>query len=231
MSERRALAIGEVVDLLREEFPDVTISKLRFLESQGLIRPGRSSSGYRHFRAPDVERIRYVLRQQRDHFLPLKVIKAKLSAWEQGEEPTVSSPAGPLPEVYFASGAAHMSAEELARSAGVPLDLIHRLVEHRVLERRRGAAGEGEFGEDDAAVARAAQRLVARGLEVRHVKSLCLASHREVDLLSQLAGPLLRHRTPAGRRQAAELLADCAHAARDLQDSVVRSRLRGLLEG
>lgn len=231
MSERRALAIGEVIDLLREEFPDASISKLRFLESQGLIRPGRSSAGYRQFRASDVERLRYILRQQRDHFLPLKVIKAKLSAWERGEEPTVSPAAGPLPEAYFAGGRVRMPAEELARAAGVPLDLVHRLVEHGVLDRRRATGGELHFGEDDAAVARAAQRLVSRGLEPRHVKSLCLASHREVDLLSQLAGPLLRHRTPAGRRQAAELLADCAQAARELQDSVVRARLRELLEG
>ena len=142
----------------------------------------------------------------------------------------MSPAAGPLPEVYFAGGPTRMSPEELARAAGVPLDLVQRLVEHRVLERRRGPAGEAQFGEDDAAVARAAQRLVARGLEPRHVKSLCLASHREVDLLSQLAGPLLRHKTPAGRRQAAEVLADCAQAARELQEAVVRSRLRDLLE-
>ncbi len=231
MSERRALAIGEVIDLLIEEFPDVSISKLRFLESQGLIRPTRSPSGYRQFRAPDVERIRYILRQQRDHFLPLKVIKAKLSAWEHGEEPTVSPAAGPLPEAYFSGSKVRLSAEDLARAAGVPLELVNRLVEHGVLDRRRGKDGEAEFGDDDTAVARAAQRLVARGLEPRHVKSLCLASHREVDLLSQLAGPLLRHRTPAGRRQAAEVLADCAQAARDLQDGVVRTRLRELLEG
>ena len=231
MSERRALAIGEVIDLLQEEFPEVSISKLRFLETQGLIRPVRSSSGYRQFRAPDVERIRYILRQQRDHFLPLKVIKSKLAAWERGEEPTVSPAAGPLPEAYFAGGKVRMSAEELARAAGVPLDLVQRLVEHGVLDRRQGPGGDLQFGEDEAAVARASQRLVSRGLEPRHVKSLCLASHREVDLLSQLAGPLLRHRTPAGRRQAAEVLADCAQAARDLQDAVVRARLRDLLEG
>src|SRR5512137_2097021 len=136
MSERRPLAIGEVIDLLIEEFPDVSISKLRFLESQGLIRPTRSPSGYRQFRAADVERIRYILRQQRDHFLPLKVIKAKLSAWERGEEPTVSPAAGPLPEVYFGGSKVRMSADELARAAGVPLDLISRLLEHGVLDRR-----------------------------------------------------------------------------------------------
>ena len=231
MSDGRALAIGEVIALLKEEFPDVSISKLRFLESQGLLRPGRSPSGYRQFRAADVERARYVLRQQRDHFLPLKVIKAKLTAWEHGEEPTVSLAAGPPPDAYFAGGRVRMSTEELARTSGVPVDFVRRLVEHGVLDSQHDAQGELQFTEDDAAVARAANRLVARGLEPRHVKSLRLASNRETDLLAQLAGPLLRHRTPASRRQAAEILADCAQAARDLQDAAVRSQLRELLEG
>jgi DNA-binding transcriptional MerR regulator len=230
MSDGRALAIGEVIALLKEEFPDVSISKLRFLESQGLLHPSRSPSGYRQYRAADVERARYVLRQQRDHFLPLKVIKAKLTAWEHGEEPTVAPAAGPPPDAYFAGGRVRMSAEELARTSGVPLDFVRRLVEHGVLE-PRVAGGEPQFTEDDAAVARAANRLVARGLEPRHVKSLRLASNRETDLLAQLAGPLLRHRTPASRKKAAEVLADCAQAARDLQDASVRSQLRDLLEG
>lgn len=230
MSEGRALSIGEVMALLKEEFPDISISKLRFLESQGLLRPSRSPAGYRQFRVADVERARYVLRQQRDHFLPLKVIKAKLGAWEHGEEPTVAPAAGPPPDAYFGGGRVRMGTQELARTTGVPVDFIRALVQHGVLDPRPGAQGEAEFTEDDAAVARAANRLVARGLEPRHVKSLRLASNRETDLLAQLAGPLLRHRTPASRRQAAELLADCAQAAHDLQDAAVRSQLRELLE-
>ena len=231
MSDGRALAIGEVIALLKEEFPDVSISKLRFLESQGLLRPSRSPSGYRQFRAADVERARYVLRQQRDHFLPLKVIKAKLSAWEHGQEPTVAPASGPPPDAYFAGGKVRMSAEELARSAGVQMDFIHTLVQHGVLEARRDAGGDQQFTEDDVAMARSAARLVARGLEARHVKSLLLASNRQTDLLAQLAGPLLRHRTPTSRHQAAEILADCAQAARELQDAAVRAQLRRLLEG
>ncbi len=231
MSDSRALSIGEVIALLKEEFPDVSISKLRFLESQGLIRPGRSPSGYRQFRAADVERARYILRQQRDHFLPLKVIKAKLSAWEHGEEPTVAPAEGAPPDTYFSGGRVRMSAEELARAIGVPVDFIRVLIQHGVLDNRRDAQGEDYFTEDDAALARAANRLVARGLEPRHVKSLRLASNRETDLLAQLTGPLLRHRTPASRRQAAEILADCAQAARDLRAAAVRAQLRDLLEG
>ncbi|HZJ48186.1 MAG TPA: MerR family transcriptional regulator, partial [Acidimicrobiia bacterium] len=79
------LSIGEVITLLKDEFPDLTVSKVRFLEGRGLINPRRSTSGYRSFSDEDVARLRYILQQQRDHFLPLKVIKSKLTMWERGE--------------------------------------------------------------------------------------------------------------------------------------------------
>ena len=87
---KRTHTIGEVINILRPEFPDVTVSKIRFLESKGLVRPDRSASGYRMFTDDDVQRIHYVLSEQRDHYLPLKVIKSKLSAWEHGDESPVA---------------------------------------------------------------------------------------------------------------------------------------------
>src|SRR5579859_7978028 len=92
MPERAHLSIGEVLSLLREEFPDVTISKIRFLESQGLIDPERTPSGYRKFYDSDVERLRWILRQQREHFLPLKVIKGRLSATGEDDELDADAP-------------------------------------------------------------------------------------------------------------------------------------------
>ncbi|HIE22041.1 MAG TPA: MerR family transcriptional regulator, partial [Acidimicrobiia bacterium] len=86
MSEGDLLSIGELINLLRDDFPDVSVSKIRFLESQGLIDPRRSPSGYRQFDEHDIARLRFILQQQRDHFLPLKVIKSKLTVWERGEE-------------------------------------------------------------------------------------------------------------------------------------------------
>jgi DNA-binding transcriptional MerR regulator len=230
MSDGRPLSIGEVIDLLSDEFPDATVSKLRFLETQGLIHPERSRSGYRQFRSADVERVRYVLRQQRDHFLPLKVIKAKLKLWERGEEPTLPPEDGPPPQTYFATSGARMSAEELARAAGVSADLVAQLVSEGVLEPLAGEEGP-EFGDDDANIARAARRLIGHGLEPRHLRSLRLAANRETDLLAQVVGTLLRHRSPDNRRHAAEILADGAQAARDLQDAMVRTQLRKLIEG
>jgi DNA-binding transcriptional MerR regulator len=219
------LTIGEVINLLRDDFPDVTVSKLRFLEGEGLISPPRSPSGYREFGPDDIERVRYILRQQRDHYLPLKVIKSKLTAWERGEEPTISPASGPPPEAYFASSGAAMSIEELARAAGTTVDFVRRLAEQGVL----GAGGDG-FSDDDVTIARAAGRLIGHGLEPRHLRSLRMAANRETDLLAQLTGPLLRHGSPASRRQAAEILSDGAQAARELQDAIVRDELRKLLE-
>jgi DNA-binding transcriptional MerR regulator len=227
MSDLRT--IGEVINLLKEEFPDVTVSKLRFLEGEGLINPPRSDSGYREFGQDDIERVRYILRQQRDHYLPLKVIKSKLTAWERGEEPTVVQASGPPPETYFATTGVRMSAAELARAAGTTAELVKRLVEDGVLQPGEGDDGQ-VFGDDDLEIARASARLVAHGLEPRHLRSLRLAANRETDLLAQLAAPLLRHGSPSSRREAAEILSDGAQAARELQESVVRSQLRRLLE-
>jgi DNA-binding transcriptional MerR regulator len=221
----RPLTIGEVINRLKTEFPDITVSKLRFLESQGLVHPGRSRSGYREFGSGDIERVRYILRQQRDHFLPLKVIKSKLTAWERGEEPTVVAPAGAPPETYFATSGVEMSGEELARSAGVTSDVVDRLIEAGVLDRR-----DDGFTEDDLGVVRAAQRLLGHGFEPRHLRTVRLAANRETDMLGQLTGALLRHRSPASRQQAAEILADSAQAVRELQDALLRAQLRGLLE-
>lgn len=110
------LSIGEVLSLLKEEFPDVTISKIRFLESQGLIEPERTPSGYRRFHDPDIERLRWVLRQQRDHFLPLKVIKAKLDEGGPPEQPTLWEPSGDPP----ATDPRHSSASQDGPAVSTP---------------------------------------------------------------------------------------------------------------
>jgi len=228
MTSEKRLTIGDVAELLQKEFPEVTISKLRFLESEGLIHPPRTSSGYRSFRQVDIERVRYILRQQRDHFLPLKVIKTKLNAWERGEEPTKSPPAGPPPETYFAASETTLDTEELARSAGVPVGLVDELVDHGVLDPPSSGA-EAHFTDEDLAVVQAAHRLIGHGLEARHLRTIRMAANREVDLFRQLVGPLLRHASPASRQQAAEILADVAQAAREMQEALVRAELRDTL--
>jgi DNA-binding transcriptional MerR regulator len=231
MSDGSTRSIGEVINLLRDEFPELTVSKVRFLEGQGLIEPERSAAGYRLFSDEDVQRIQYILREQRDHFMPLKVIKSKLTAWERGEEPVHPRETGPPPESYFAAAGVSMSPDELARSSGLTKRQIDELVEQGVLDPMELPNGKVVYQDDDLTTARAAFRLMAQGLETRHLRALRLAADRETDLLRQLVVPLLRHRNPDNRRKAAEILADTAQAGAQLQESIVRSRLRRLLEG
>ncbi len=229
MTTTGTLKIGAVVAALIEEFPEVSVSKIRFLEGEGLIQPQRTSSGYRQFGSADIDRIRYILRQQRDHFLPLQVIKDKLSEWERGIEPTSAPRGGPPPETYFATSTVRLDRDELAQTAGVTAGLVQDLLGHGVLKPDVDASGVETFGEDAVAIAHAAQRLVSHGLEARHLRSIRTAANREVDLFRQLTSPLLRHASPASIQQAAEVLADVAQAARELQETMVRSELRALL--
>ncbi|HAX81966.1 MAG TPA: MerR family transcriptional regulator [Actinobacteria bacterium] len=229
MNSRSSLSIGGAVALLQNEFPDATISKIRFLETEGLIHPPRTKSGYREFGPADLERIRYILRQQRDHFLPLRVIKGRLSSWDRGQETVPAPPPGPPAAAYFATTARALTAAEAAESAGAPLDLIGELVKHGVLDPAQ-ATPEARFDNDDVAVIRAAYRMVGHGLEARHLRAMRLGANREVDLFRQLTAALLRHATPSGRRQAGEMLADVAQAAREMQEAMVRSELRQVLD-
>ena len=231
IADRQTQSIGEVINGLRPEFPDLTVSKVRVLEAQGLINPTRSPSGYRMFSEDDVDRLRYVLSEQRDHFLPLKVIKSKLTSWDRGEEMETPRDSGPAPEAYFGSAGVSMAVDELGRSSGLTRDQIDELITQRVLEPMDMPDGRQIFRDEDLAIARSAYRLFSRGFEGRHIRSLRLAADREVDLLSQLVNPLLRHRNPKNRRRAAEVLADGASAGAQLQENLVRARLRKLLEG
>ena len=226
----RTRSIGEVINLLKPEYSDVTVSKLRFLESQGLVQPSRSASGNRGFTEEDVRRIEYVLKEQRDHYLPLKVIKSKLAAWDHGEESPVAPETGPPPEAYFASSGVSLTPAELMRSSGLSAPQLTSLIEAGILEPMQLPDGSDVFRDHDLTIARAAHRLLGHGLEVRHLRSIKLAADRQTDLLGQLVAPLLRHRNPENRHQAAETLADCSQAAALLQESITRGRLRNLLE-
>ncbi len=229
MTTQKRLNIGDAVAQLEAEFPDVSISKIRFLETEGLIHPPRTKSGYREFGPADLERVRYILRQQRDHFLPLRVIKTKLNAWERGEEKAPAPAAGPPAAAYFATTDRSLTLQEAGQAAGVPVGLIAELVKHGVLDPTQETP-EARFDDDDVEIIRAAYRMIGHGLEARHLRAIRLGANREVDLFRQLTGPMLRHATPTGRRQAGDVLADVAQAAREMQEAMVRSDLRGILD-
>ena len=227
---QRTHTIGEVINLLRPEFPDVSVSKVRFLESRGLMQPGRSASGYRMFTDDDVQRIQYVLTEQRDHYLPLKVIKSKLSAWDKGTESPVVPDSGPPPESYFASSGVSLSTREILRSSGLSADQLEAIETEGVIDPTDLPDGTPVYTDTDLQIARAAHRLLSRGLEPRHLRGIRLSADRQTDLLGQLVAPLLRHRNPDNQRRSSEILADTSEASAIIQETLVRSRLRKLLE-
>ncbi len=200
MTSSQSLSIGEVINLLRDDFPDVSVSKIRFLESQGLIDPGRSDSGYRQFDQEDLARLRFILQQQRDHFLPLKVIKSKLTLWERGEDLASRTTE---PSSKLEAKGEPLSREDLLRRSGLSPSELDQLMDVGVLR----SLGEPEvFAPDSGIVATEAKRLMEHGLEPRHLRTIRLSVDREADLLRQLAGPLLRAGNPEARARARDLL-------------------------
>ena len=196
--------IGEVLNLLRQDFADVSISKIRFLESEGLIRPGRSESGYRQFSTEDIERLRYILTAQRDRYLPLRVIKEELSRVDAGLPPEPETSARPQTHrrVDASDDAALLSdvvldRTELAHASGLGVEDVDALVTHGLLD------GTGPFDGVALRTARLAAELLRRGLEPRHLRAYRLAADREIDRIEQLVLPMLRQRNPESRRAAA----------------------------
>lgn len=223
MSEE-SLSIGEVIDLLRDEFPDVSVSKLRFLESQGLINPARATSGYRQFDNRDLKRVRYILAQQRDHFLPLKVIKSKLTLWERGEDagPDAFEP----PSQPVESEGEPVTRQDILRRSGLSEDALEGLRDHGLL----GSAGESEvYAPEALAIAIECRRLLDAGLEARHLRTVRLSAEREAELLRQLTAPLLASDSAELRSQAREVLASCADSMQALHRAILVSHVRALL--
>lgn len=225
MSE--GLSIGEVITLLKDEFPDLTVSKVRFLEGRGLISPKRSASGYRSFSDEDVARLRYILQQQRDHFLPLKVIKSKLTMWERGEEMPVPAHSGPPPEQLFQPAGQVVDDKELRRITGLSSRQLADLVDSRVIRPEPGTPER--YPAEEVAIATQAQRLLAYGLEARHLRSVRISSERDSELLEALTAPLLRARNPEARQRAAETLAGCADAIAKMRAASLSEELRLLM--
>ena len=227
MTDSPALTIGRVRKLLNDEFPDVTTSKIRFLETNGLVHPARSPSGYRHFRQSDVDRLRFILRQQRDHFLPLKVIKSQLARLERGELPGGAAETEepvPLPEIADEM----ISLNELARRSDLTPIQVRQLVDHGLLV-PRNAEGTHQFTTGDVALARQCGVLLAEGLEPRHIRQVRQAVSRQVELLDRLTLAMRLSPSRTSRRQAARTLSRGAEAIRLLSQSFLQADVKALL--
>jgi DNA-binding transcriptional MerR regulator len=229
MAEGAALTIGEVINLLKGDFPDVTVSKVRFLESQGLIDPARSSSGYRQFTTGDVKRLRYILEQQRDHYLPLKIIKSQLTLWDRGDEVTFVAPTGPDAQELLEEDDETVDTEELLRRSGLPRRHVRSLIDDGLLHPTAEPGGP-RFSGRDIAIAREATRLLTYGFESRHLRSLRIAAERRAEELDHLTAALRRNRSPDARREAADTLAGCADAMGKLSALLLAGEIRHLLD-
>jgi len=214
--------------VLKPDFPDVSISKIRFLESEGLISPERAPSGYRRYAESDIDRLRYILDVQKNHYLPLKVIRENLDLIDRGEQPpapTAPPPPGDGPEpaeVVAPQQRApkrpiRVTRRELLKLSGLSESALTELERHALVTPRRGTV---YYGRDALTVAVIARKLGAYGVDARHLRVIKQAAEREVGLIEQAIAPHLR-RNPSARQLPAEVMQLVLHA----HAAIMRSQL------
>ncbi len=238
-SARAFLSIGEVLGQLRPEFPDVTISKIRFLEAEGLIEPDRSASGYRKFSRDDVARLHYVLAVQRDQYLPLRVIKEHLEAIDRGLEPPEVNGGSPrvprslvstdgLPSADdFGQDASRvrLSRKELLAETGLADEALRAVEQYGLISR----PGNGYYDGDALLVAKTVADMGRFGIEARHLRAYRSAADREIGLFEQVVTPMTRQRNPEARARAQETVRELAALSVRLHATLVRAGLRSEL--
>jgi DNA-binding transcriptional MerR regulator len=218
-------SIGEVLVTLKLEFPDVTISKIRFLESEGLIAPERTSSGYRKFYDGDVDRLRTILKLQRDEYLPLRVIRERLEGGEDGQTAPPPQALEPEDEVAAPATDLQMTGDELASATGVDRSAIDGLVSFGLLK-PEDLNGERFYDGDDLIVLRIVKDFFKYGVEPRHLTMYRHFADREAAFFQQIILPVLRQRNPEARRAATDSLSDLAGISRRLKQALLRANLR-----
>ncbi|MEY8565548.1 MerR family transcriptional regulator [Corynebacteriaceae bacterium 7-707] len=218
-------SIGDVLKQLQADFPDVTVSKIRFLEAEGLVTPQRSKSGYRRFSPEDISRLRYILANQRDSFLPLKVIKEQLEAMDSGKVTPVDarrSVAGTVtPEQFRQATVRRLTRADVASRAGVEDSFIASLVKISLIT----PDAAGFFSVDDVDVVRIAAKMGEYGIDNRHLKTLATQAQRQADLVNQVAGPLAHGRDENARERSAELSREVSALVVSLHAALIKGKL------
>jgi DNA-binding transcriptional MerR regulator len=220
-SRRRLLTIGTVCNGLKDEFPDVSISKIRYLEDQGLLNPRRTQGGYRLFSEDDVERLETILRLQRDEFLPLRVIRQELEAGAGKQRRRRRS--------VVDMGEEELDLEELCDRAGITVDRARELEEFGLLESRI-EDGQRLYAESEADIAAACEALALFGIGARNLRAFRTAADREGSLLEAVIAPALRSRSDERRQAALGDLQRLAQNAQELADLLLRRSVRRLVE-
>jgi DNA-binding transcriptional MerR regulator len=232
VTSRDYMTIGEVVDRLVGTYPDLTISKLRFLEDEGLVSPERTPGGYRKFTQADLVRIELVLRLQKEHFLPLAVIRDKLAEYDRGRIPpelrqvatSVAQPVAlPLDEAEM------MQVDQAPSALGVPVSFIRELAEFGLLEIAKGDHGD-EISRGDVAIVHATWDMRRFGVEPRHLRMYETYSEREAAFFSQILMPAFRHRTPETRQKLVETLTELTALTDELKGRLLRRALGRVFE-
>ncbi|MFI5930629.1 MerR family transcriptional regulator [Actinoplanes sp. NPDC051494] len=225
------MSIGEVLAQLRTEFPDTTISKLRFLEAEGLVDPQRTTSGYRKYSWNDVARLRFVLTAQRDQYLPLRVIREQLEALERGEDPLARSrpslvAVGSEPETTPETTVdTRVSRDDLIERTGAAEQLLAEIEQIGLVTSRP----PGWYDGDAVVIVEAVVGLTRYGLEVRHLRAFRTGADRELGLFTQLLAPLVRQQDPAAKARAAETARELQALSQRLHSALVRAGLRDTL--
>ena len=219
--QQRLHTIGAVCARLQPEFPDISISKIRYLEDQGLLTPKRTRGGYRLFSEDDVERLETILRLQRDEFLPLRVIRQELASGAGARKRT--RPAG------LADREGELDQEELCVRAGIDHDFARALEEYGLLAPRL-EGGERLYRDGDADIAAACGRLARFGIDARHLRTFRNSAGREAGLLEQLVAPALRSRNPERRKAGLDDLQALAEASQELSRLLFWRELRQLAD-
>jgi DNA-binding transcriptional MerR regulator len=219
------ISIGEVLSLLRREFPDVTISKIRFLEAEGLVSPERTSSGYRRFGQRDIDQLRAVLTLQRDQYLPLKVIRDQIAEGLPDPDAPPRSPiagTGMQPEDFRpGAGRVRMTREELAEACGLTDAYVAQLETVGLV----WASPAGHYDEDALAIAQVVARLSTFGVEPRHLRTFRVVTDRETGLVEQMATPYSQPRDRDGRAREQETIRELAALFVQLHATLLRAEL------
>jgi DNA-binding transcriptional MerR regulator len=231
---RNYQSIGEVLVSVKTEFPDITISKIRFLEAEGLIEPERTPSGYRKFYAHDVERLKSILRMQRDEYLPLKVIKERLIHQDAGSDELDLSSDGEaqgddavsvVEEIAEAPTGLQMSLEEMATATGIDRDRIKELETFGIIS-SHGPEGARYYDGDDFILLSIVKDFFRYGIEARHLTMYKHFADRESAFFDQIVAPTLRQKNPDARRTAAQTLASLSATSRKFKQALLRTNLR-----
>ncbi|MEY9851030.1 DNA-binding transcriptional MerR regulator [Leifsonia sp. EB41] len=214
------LSIGQVLARLTPEFPDLSSSKLRFLEERGLIAPSRTASGYRKFSPADVERLHTVLAMQRDNYLPLKVIKKYLAALDAGENPPL--PGGARDSASMLPAGRRFHRDELLREAGATPELLQEAISASLV------VPAEVYGEDTLTMLRALAELSSTGIGPRHLRGFRAAAEREIGLIETALVPLARRKDVTAGPQTAELAREIAGQLDVVRGSIIRAALTRL---